>query len=566
MSITDPSKYKRAAEVPSNAAKDLSDNARVFDVVTTSNDFTEVVDRLGNTRMTLKGFKEQSISAISEYALKDKGLYLPNPATLSTSFDFVTGPDGESFFAKNAPYTTRPSVYADPKSDPNLFIGGYITGLALRQSQDRMMGYTFKGNYLPDAVTLTNEGDYVLDDNGNRWFGASGKLPYKTDPATYPNPDDDTEHLINAESYSTKNYVQSLTETINLPIVGDTSLLKKVNFNGKIYYAWQEPSGDYVSFVDNGDYGTAKLTTTVGEFELVTEFVYKSRGGFGGPILNTGYGIPDGADQTNLTNFAANFTARHNPRAFYPGIVAINNPTDGSVFDFASFGGQNIPGFNPIGFVYHHYSDSRMIQIDNVGTANEILYLKNANNPVRRADKPADYIGSGKFISLNRQESDGSGGVTGTLEGFFVSEDFELVWPMKATGINTARLWNNAAADSDFWAFELKNTKEQKYLFRIDNGGVDAFDIQYISAADNTQLTAPGAIELKAENGILYLSSSEKIKTNAHLQLFSYSRSSLPTLGIDCAGCTAFLLDGSDKYPIYWNGSAWLKYSDNQPA
>ncbi|MCP4957044.1 MAG: hypothetical protein GY919_15800 [Photobacterium aquimaris] len=67
------------------------------------------------------------------------------------------------------------------------------------KSQDQMMGYTFKGNYLPNPVELTNEGDYVLDDNGDRWFGVN--LPHTTDPSLFPSPNEDV-NLKSNQSYN----------------------------------------------------------------------------------------------------------------------------------------------------------------------------------------------------------------------------------------------------------------------------------------------------------------------------------------------------------------------------
>ncbi len=283
-------------------------------------------------------------------------------------------------------------------------------------------------------------------------------------------------------------------------------------------------------------------------------------------IRSNMYGIPNGADQANLETFRANFTQRKNPAAVFPGFIGINNPDCGSVLDLANFGGQDIPGFNPIGFVFHHYSDNRMIQMDNVGEANELLYLKNANNPTRRPDKASDFIGSAKFISCNRQESDGGGGVTGTLEGFYISKDFELVWPMKATGINTVRLLNNVAAASGLWTHEFKNTNEQQYLFRIDNGGTNHLSVEYFAAATNTKVKAAKSLQLEAVDGVLYLKSSTVINSTVPHKMKEYARSQLPALTASERGCFAYLLDGPDNYPIYFNGSGWFKISDNSPA
>ena len=283
-------------------------------------------------------------------------------------------------------------------------------------------------------------------------------------------------------------------------------------------------------------------------------------------IRSNTYGIPNGADQTNLENFRAKFTSRKNPVAIFPGFQGINNPDCGSVLDLASFGGQGIGGFNPIGFVFHHYSNSRMVQMDNVGANNEILYLKNATNSTRRADQPSDFIGSAKFISLNRQESDGAGGVTGTLEGFYISKDFELVWAMKATGVNTVRLVNNVDVGSAFWNYEFENSHEQQYLFSIDNDGTRPFKVEWISAAQSTTVSAHKGIQLEAEDGDLVLKASGQVKVNGVLELKNYATSTLPVLSVWERGSIAYVDNGGgagNRFPVHWDGTNWLKMSDD---
>lgn len=72
------------------------------------------------------------------------------------------------------------------------------------------------------------------------------------------------------------------------------------------------------------------------------------------------------------------------------------------VFDFANFAQQTNYGSEPIGFTFHHYTDGNMIQIDNVGEANTILKLKNAQNAIRRPDKASSFVGTGNFLSFDR--------------------------------------------------------------------------------------------------------------------------------------------------------------------
>ncbi|HFQ5182477.1 TPA: hypothetical protein ACGUW2_004497 [Vibrio vulnificus] len=262
--------------------------------------------------------------------------------------------------------------------------------------------------------------------------------------------------------------------------------------------------------------------------------------------------IQDGSGQVQYTGYGSLHMA--------------NGPDNTSIFDFANFAGQNQGSRRPIGFVFHHYTDGIMTQMDNVGTDNKLLFLKNANNPLRRPDKPADFIGSAKFISLGRNESDGAGGVTETREGFFISKDFELVWPQQTTGTATARIWNNIAAGSQFWSHEFKNSHEQKYLFRIDNGGTTPISAKWNAIADATQVEAHKSLQLKAVDGILYLDASKSIRIGAPVRLHAYATGTLPALEAGDVGVMAYINEGTNKFPVHWDGSAWRKVSDNTPV
>ncbi|MBH0323379.1 hypothetical protein I7F99_26140 [Bacillus cereus] len=79
-------------------------------------------------------------------------------------------------------------------------------------------------------------------------------------------------------------------------------------------------------------------------------------------------------------------------------IAVMNKTTDTvGVVDFANFAGQGT-ALKDIMAKLHNYTDSDMVWIDNVGEGNVILRLNNANNSTRRKDKPADYVGKGKFL------------------------------------------------------------------------------------------------------------------------------------------------------------------------
>lgn len=89
-------------------------------------------------------------------------------------------------------------------------------------------------------------------------------------------------------------------------------------------------------------------------------------------------------------------------------IAVINESGDvEGVIDLANFAGQGTD-IRDIMAKLHNYTDSDVMWLDNVGEGNCILRLNNSRNPLRRADKPSDYVGSGDYIVLGRHKDDGS--------------------------------------------------------------------------------------------------------------------------------------------------------------
>lgn len=141
--------------------------------------------------------------------------------------------------------------------------------------------------------------------------------------------------------------------------------------------------------------------------------------------------------------------------------------TKGSL-DVANFAGQGQPNA-PIGNIFHHYTDATMMQIDNVGQANAIMVLKNAQNAVRRPDKPANFVGSGKFLSLYEHNN----ATSSADELFFISKDGEFNWT-GAKGL--ASFVQNKTDDNTFgYRFRLNNAHYN--VFDFINGGNQLFYI-----------------------------------------------------------------------------------------
>lgn len=139
----------------------------------------------------------------------------------------------------------------------------------------------------------------------------------------------------------------------------------------------------------------------------------------------------------------------------------MNNRDDKKgVLELANFAGQGIVS-NIIAFILHHYTDSDMVQLDNVGSGT-ILTLKNAQNPVRRSDKDSDYVGTGNFIEL--YEHNNSAGYAEKI--LMVTKDGEFFF----TGVKGSAVFSSNKNDNNLYSFELKNYKTCEYILRIVNG------------------------------------------------------------------------------------------------
>lgn len=171
----------------------------------------------------------------------------------------------------------------------------------------------------------------------------------------------------------------------------------------------------------------------------------------------------------------------------------INNPASThAIVDVANFAGQNLGEEAPIGFIHHHYTDGTMHQFDNVGEANNILVLKNAQNETRRPDKPSDFVGSGNFLSLRYVDP----AVGFTKTGFFIDKDMKQVWTGEK---GTAVLWQNRADDGTS-AFRLQTTHKHDVILDIMNGLTQSRILQLLNDVSGERFLINSLSEL--QNGV----------------------------------------------------------------
>lgn len=252
------------------------------------------------------------------------------------------------------------------------------------------------------------------------------------------------------------------------------------------------------------------------------------------------------------------------------------------VSDEANFAGQGLASGRPIGWVKHHYTDGIMMQMDNVGDGTALV-IKNARNPVRRADKPNDYVGGGIFLSLS--EEDVAAGFSKGL--FFISKAAEFVW----TGVKgVASLLQNKAEDGLF-AFQMRTTNAHRYFLRILNGSSQLLSIEndvtytrlviksgppqengFVLTTDAGRLRldcAGSYIEiakpLRAPTGNLLLGVSAadaSVEVQVPFKLRDYAAlANLPS-ATTFVGCMARCAGR----PVYANGGEWRYVSDDSPV
>ena len=351
------------------------------------------------------------------------------------------------------------------------------------------------------------------------------------------------------------------------------------NSNGVLQYSASTSGTDSVE--------TADLAAT--DSTVLIAGKQASSVGFGGDAYNrykttVNFSLPD-EDADGLRSAMAN--ANKTNQTTYGRFKYINGTASTTgVFDVANFAGQALGSSASIGFVFHHYTDGAMIQVDNVGEANNIITLKNAHNPTRRSDKAADFVGSGTYIRFDKHNY--SLGYSQTLG--FVDKDFKIVW----TGVaGIATLWQNRADDGTA-AFRLQTTNAHVNILDVLNGisNQRSFsirdDVSFTRTILRTETNRANGIGLEAMDGDVWLLSNgdttKRIKVNKPITATSgnttltaitnqsvesqvpfllrgYNTSGLPSASA-YNGAMIRVLDRASK-PAYSDGTNWLFVSND---
>lgn len=239
------------------------------------------------------------------------------------------------------------------------------------------------------------------------------------------------------------------------------------------------------------------------------------------------------------------------------------------IFDMANFAGQNSVSNIPIGWVFHHYTDGKMIQLDNVGSGT-ILTLKNARNTVRRPDKPTDHVGTGNYMQFLRDDGTGS-----SVSEAFINKDLDIVWQTRPI----TRI--SGKSDTSSWAFKDSTYTRHTYVYELRQGGQQVFytedsGTEYRMKLGSNRTTfsieAPGGsgvLKLGAGSGQVTLASGSSlwglgnlslkatgslIDLNKPLSVARYAGADLPVLTVSDR---ALAYDNTADKLKLWNGTEW---------
>ena len=171
-------------------------------------------------------------------------------------------------------------------------------------------------------------------------------------------------------------------------------------------------------------------------------------------------------------------------------------------FDFANFAQQgNETGIasTPIGGIIHHYTDGKVLQIDNVGENNVILTMVNANNPTRRPDKDSTFYGKGYFLQLftNNQNKKDDVNTGGIYDHLTIDEKGMFFWSgYTPSGVKNNPTTFTTGKDYDYYpAFVFNAVKEHEDIMQLKTNGNTILSLKYNKATLGSEIYSPGNMD-----------------------------------------------------------------------
>lgn len=180
------------------------------------------------------------------------------------------------------------------------------------------------------------------------------------------------------------------------------------------------------------------------------------------------------------------------------------NSTDSpaGAFDFANFAKQGQEtglASTPIGGIIHHYTDGKVIQIDNVGENNVILTMVNANNPTRRPDKDPTFFGKGYFLQLftnnqNKRDDVNTGGIYDHLT---IDEKGMLFWSgYTPSGNKTNSTTFTTGKEYGYTpAFVFNAIQEHEDLLHLKTNDKTVLSFKYNKSTLGSEIYSPSSMD-----------------------------------------------------------------------
>lgn len=237
-------------------------------------------------------------------------------------------------------------------------------------------------------------------------------------------------------------------------------------------------------------------------------------------------------------------------------IKIINEIGDEYGLDVATFGNQGLAGDDLfINNRFHNYSDGTQIQVDNVGDG-EMFILRQSNNPNRRLDKPANYVGNGNFIQMQRAKDDGTGVMKSTEYLLDITNDGDFLWRKERSVLMTS-----TKTDDGTPAFKIQSQlKHSKVLELNYKYNTPLFEFKVINDTANlvggSTLTngmhiqnLTGPIQFTGGNGQVILNGSALVYKEGTYQTIATVKNGAPEYRPENPIVGEFFLNTYNKRP-----------------
>lgn len=254
-----------------------------------------------------------------------------------------------------------------------------------------------------------------------------------------------------------------------------------------------------------------------------------------------------------------------------------NNPeSPAGSFDFANFAHQGKEtgiATTPIGGVIHHYTDGKVLQIDNVGQGNVIVTMVNANNKTRRPDKDETFFGSGYYLQLMTNNQN----IGQVLSHFVIDEKANFFWngnsrtgeKNQTTKLTTGKEYGYTPA------FIFETTKKHEDMIQFKNADTVFFVIAENNTVNCAELRATNLSEgmnIKALKGDIRLQVSNgsgiRIDGNAYINK-NDNRGAKEISVIDCVNSSERPSDltgkrGCELYDVNLDKPIWVSQGETK--